>query len=162
MNSITLLHLANLLFAGVLAGTEFAIHYGVSTSFAALEDESLLKFRKTLILRLRILVPTLFLPLVLTGIFIAILDGVSGGFLSVGFLFRCAGLASLFLWMAGRVVGTVPINKATLNWGPGTTPKDWRALIDRAERFHVVGVWATIMAFVLFLAAAALPPQVLR
>ena len=149
--------LGNLFFAGLLAGTEFAIHYGLIASFAALEDESLLSLRKALILRLRVMVPALFFPVILTGIFIAVLGGVTAGL-----WLRIAGLVCLIPWIVGRVIATAPTNAAALTWGPGTTPRDWRARVDRAERFHIVGVWAAIGAFVFFLIAAAPHPSVLR
>jgi hypothetical protein len=150
MDLIAVLTLANLFFAGLLAGTEFAIHYGVIPVLAALGDEPLLSLRKALILRLRVLVPALFFPVMVTGICNAVLGGVTAPL-----WFRIAGLVCLIPWIAGRVVVTAPTNAATLTWGPGTTPKDWRARVDRAERFHGVGVWATIGAFCLFLIAAA-------
>ena len=34
--------------------------------------------------------------------------------------------------------------------------QNWRALVDHAERFHIVGVWAVIMTFAGFLTAVAL------
>jgi hypothetical protein len=73
-----------------------------------------------------------------------------------GFLFRCAGTACITVWVATRVIGTVRINKASLGWDVAAPPKNWRALVDHAEHFHVVGVWATLVAFASFLAAVGL------
>ncbi len=64
-------------------------------------------------------------------------------------------LASL-VWIMVRVVGTVPINSATLTWDAAAPPKNWRARVDHAERFHIIGVWAVILAFAFFLTAVAL------
>jgi hypothetical protein len=55
-----------------------------------------------------------------------------------------------------RVIGTVPINSATLAWQPSEPPKNWKALVNHAERFHIVGVWAVVLAFACFLTALAL------
>lgn len=49
-----------------------------------------------------------------------------------------------------------PLNSATLTWEPGAPPKNWRALVNQSERFHIVGTWAAFAAFALFLTAVAL------
>ena len=61
-------------------------------------------------------------------------------------------------WILIRVVGTVPINSATVDWQLSAPPKNWRELVNRAERFHIVGVWAAVLAFAFFLTAVALKP----
>jgi hypothetical protein len=63
---------------------------------------------------------------------------------------------AVLIWILIRVIGTVPINSATLTWQPSAPPKNWKALVNHAERFHIVGVWAVVLAFVLFLTAMAL------
>ncbi len=55
-----------------------------------------------------------------------------------------------------RVIGTVPINGGTLTWEVGAPPTNWKALIDHAERFHIVGVGAAAIAFACFWTALAL------
>ena len=35
-------------------------------------------------------------------------------------------------------------------------PKNWKELVNRAEHFHIVGVWAAVLAFACFLTAVAL------
>ena len=71
-------------------------------------------------------------------------------------MFRCAGVLAVLLWIVIRVIGTVPINSATLTWEAGAPPKNWREQVDHAERFHVIGVWVAVMAFAFFLMGAAL------
>jgi hypothetical protein len=68
---------------------------------------------------------------------------------------RCAGLCALRVWIAIRVIGTVPINSATLTWDLAAPPKDWKGAVARAERFHDVGVWAVVLSYACFLANAA-------
>jgi len=63
-----------------------------------------------------------------------------------------AGLAALLIWIAIRIVGTVPINSATLTWQLDAPRANWQAQVDRAERFRIVGTWAAITAFAAFLA----------
>ncbi len=43
-----------------------------------------------------------------------------------------------------------------LTWQLSAPPKNWKELVNRAERFHIVGVWAAVLAFAFFLTAVAL------
>ncbi len=147
----TALHLANVFCVGILAGMEILIHYGLRAPSAVLDDRSQLQLRQALVLRLRILVPAFFVPTALSGIAIAALEGAGPG---LGL--RCVGLLVLAVWIFIRIVGTVPINSATLNWTLDAPPKDWKARVARAERFHDVGVWAVILAFACSIAGPAL------
>ncbi len=151
MNLITILDFVNVFFAGMLAGIEFVIHYGLSTSAEVMDELSQLKFRKALVLKLRVLVPAFFIPVALSGLAVTFLNGFDSGF-----LFRCVGVLAIIIWTLIRVVGTVPINSATVDWSIDNPPKNWKELINHAERFHIVGVWAALLAFVCFLAAVAL------
>ncbi len=148
MNSLNPLGLINLAFVGIFAGIEVAIHYGFGQSAQQLNEQSQLRLRQALVLRLRILVPAFFAPAAVSGLAILFLD-VTGPEI----WFRGAALACLIVWVATRVIGTVRINEATLTWDVASPPKNWKALVDRAERFHVVGVWAALMALVSFLTA---------
>lgn len=47
----------NVLCAGLLAGEEFAVCYGLRSSFASLDERSHIRLRQALIRRLRVLVP---------------------------------------------------------------------------------------------------------
>ncbi|HWZ20974.1 MAG TPA: hypothetical protein VNW73_19420 [Ktedonobacteraceae bacterium] len=135
----------------MLAGIEFVIHYGLRTPAEVLDEQSQIQLRQALVLRLRVLVPAFFIPTAVTGIAVTILDGSAPGF-----WLRCAGVLAVLIWILIRVIGTVPINSATLTWQPGAPPKNWKALVNHAERFHIVGVWAMVLAFALFLTAMAL------
>lgn len=147
-----ILAFVNLFFAGMLAGIVFVIHYGLSTSAETLDDRSQLQLRQALVLRLRVLVPAFFVPTALTGIAVTVLDTTMPGF-----WFQCAGLLALLFWVVIRVIGTVPINSATLTWQLDAPPKDWKARVNHAERFHIVGTWAAVAAYACFLVAVALP-----
>jgi hypothetical protein len=148
---IILLELINLACGGILAGIEVAIHYGIREPAQSLNEQSQLQFRQALVLRLRLLVPTFFVPAAVTGLAVVVLNGTGAGS-----LFRCGALACLIIWVATRVIGTVRINMASLAWNVAAPPKNWRALVDRAERFHVAGVWAALVAFAFFLTAMGL------
>lgn len=147
----TIIDFLNLFFAGMLAGIETVLHYGLRAPAEVLDEQPQIQLRQALIRRLRVLVPAFFVPTAVSGIAITLLDGVGSGF-----GFRCAGMLAVLTWILVRVVGTVRINEATLTWEPAAPPKNWRALISRAERFHIVGTWAAIIAFALFLTALAL------
>lgn len=151
MNPATVLGFVNLFFAGMLAGMESVIHYGVSPATESLGDQAQLQLRQALVLRLRLLIPAFFVPTVLSAIAVTLLDGTAPGW-----WFRAAGLVALIMWILIRVIGTVPINRATLTWKSSAPPKNWKARVTHAERFHIVGVWAVIMAFACFLTALAL------
>jgi hypothetical protein len=151
MTAVTVLDFVNVFFAGMLAGIEFVIHYGVRQPAETLDDHAQLQLRQALVLKLRVLVPAFFVPTAVLGIALAVLNSAVPGF-----GFRCAGVVALLIWAMIRVVGTVPINSATLTWQPSAPPKNWKALVNHAERFHIVGVWAAVMAFAFFLTAVAL------
>jgi hypothetical protein len=151
MNLATVLDFANLFFAGILAGIEIVIHYGLRGPAEVLDERSQIQLRQALVLKLRILVPAFFVPMAVSGIAVTVLDGGAPGL-----WFRRAGVIGVIIWIVIRVIGTVPINSATLTWQPGAPPTNWRTLVNDAERFHIVGVWAVVMAFAGFLTAAAL------
>jgi len=151
VNYVIALDFVNLFFAGLLAGIEFVIHYGLRTPAEVLDDRSQLQLRQAMVLRLRVLVPALFVPAAVSGLAVTLLDVGAPGF-----WLRVAAMLAMLVWVGIRVVGTVPINSATLTWQPDAPPKNWKALVNHAERFHIVGVWAVVLAFALFLAAMAL------
>ena len=117
MNPATVLDLVNVFFAGILAGIEFVIHYGLRAPAEVLDDQSQIQLRQALVLRLRVLVPAFFLPTAVTGIAVTVLD--SG---APGFWVRCAAVLAVLIWVLIRVIGTVPINSATLTWQPTAPP----------------------------------------
>lgn len=151
MTPAIVLDFVNMFFAGMLAGVEFVIHYGLRAPAEVLDEQSQLQLRQALVLRLRVLVPAFFVPTAVLGIALTVLNSAAPGF-----GFRCAGVVAILTWIVIRVIGTVPINSATLTWQPSAPPKNWKALVNHAERFHIVGVWAAVMAFVFFLTAVAL------
>ena len=151
MNLAIVLDFVNLFFAGILAGIEFVIHYGLTAPAEVLDEKSQLQLRQALVLRLRVLVPAFFLPAAASGLAVTLLDSSAHGF-----WFRCVAMLAVLIWIVIRIVGTVRINSDTLAWQFNAPPKDWKTRVNHAERFHIVGVWAVIMAFACFLTAVAL------
>src|SRR5215470_17894341 len=151
MTFLTVLDLINVFFAGMLAGTEFVIHYVVRSPAEMLDDHAQLQLRQALILKLRVLVPAFFVPTAVLGMALAVLNSAVPGF-----VFRWVGVVALLIWVMIRIVGTIPINSATLAWQLSAPPTNWKAQVSRAERFHIIGVWAAVLAFACFLTAVAL------
>jgi uncharacterized membrane protein len=150
MNAAEVLGLVSLFIAGILAGEEFVIYYGVRAPIASLDERPQIQARQALIRRLRVLVPAVFMPTLLLGAAVTALNGFEPGF-----IFRCAGLLALLTWALATLPGTVPINSAILEWDPSAPPKNWRAMVSRWERFAIVRCWAAMAAFALFLTALA-------
>jgi uncharacterized membrane protein len=146
-----LLEFVGLFPAGMLAGAELVVRYGIRAPLAALDDEAHIRLRQALIKPLRILVPSLYLPAFALGIAVAIVEGAGAGY-----AFRWAGVLALLVWTIATFFGTVPINEAALDWRPDAPPSDWKALVDRWERLNTVRTWAAVAAFALFATAAAL------
>ncbi len=143
---MNVLDFVNLFFAGSLAGMEIVVHYGLPESDEIMDEQSQIRLRQALIRIFRVLVPAFFLPGGVSGIAVTALNGTKPGF-----WFRGAGVLSILTWIFTRVVATAPTNSATADWDPTTPPEDWKAQVNHAERFHIIGTWAAIMAFVFFL-----------
>ena len=79
MNSIIVLDVVNVFFAGLLAGMEFVIHYGLRALAEVLDDTAQLELRQALVLRLRVLVPAFFVPTAVSAIAVTLLDWTAPG-----------------------------------------------------------------------------------
>ena len=150
MTRLLFLHFVNLFFVGMLAGIETGVHYGLGAPPKALSEQAQIQLRQALVLKLRVLVPVFFVPTLASAIALTAIDGCAPGL-----WLRYTGLLALLIWVVIRVIRTVPINSATLTWNPVAPPKDWRLRVESSERFHVLGVWASVIAFVCFIAAMA-------
>lgn len=137
--------------AGLLAGAEVVVRYGVRDAITLLDEQPQLVLRQALVRRLRILVPVLYGLTVVTGVAVAVVDGAAPG---AGF--RWAALVALLGWTVLTFSGTVPINKAVVSWSPTAPPADWRQRLDRWERLNTIRTWAALAVFGCFTIAAAL------
>jgi hypothetical protein len=150
MNAVVILEFIELFCAGLLAGAEFIVCFGVRSTITVLDEQPQVQLRQALIRRLRVLVPALNVPTLLSAVAVTILAGIGEGF-----GFRCMGLLAVLVWTVTTFLGTVPINKAALTWRPDAPPKDWRAVVSRWERLDKVRFWAAVLAFAFFLTAVA-------
>src|SRR5260370_9253291 len=98
MNPATVLDFVNLFFAGMLAGIEFVIHYGLRGPSEILDDHSQLHLRQALFMRLRVLVPAFFVPTAVLGIALTVLGGGKPAF-----WFPDASVLPLCTWILIRV-----------------------------------------------------------
>ncbi|MCZ1265711.1 DUF1772 domain-containing protein [Paenibacillus marchantiae] len=146
-----IIEFVSIFLAGILAGEEFVVRYGVHVSLAKLDEPSQIRVRQALILKLRLLVPAIFLPTAISGVAVLIMSGSEPGF-----GFRLAGVLALLIFILTTLIGTVPINKGALAWNPDAPPRNWKLLVRRWERLDVVRSSAAILAFVFFLTAVAL------
>lgn len=145
------LEFIGLFLAGILAGVEFVVRYGVRGPLTALDDRAHIQFRQALIRTLRILVPAIFLSTFAFAMAVAIVDGAASGV-----ALRWIAVGALIAWILLTVFGTVPINQAALGWNADAPPSNWTALVDRWERLNTVRTWAAVAAFACLLGAAAL------
>jgi uncharacterized membrane protein len=145
----TIIKFVCLFFAGILAGEEFVVRYGLSTLLTAMEDQPHIRLRQSLIRRLRLIVPIIFLATLTSALASLILDGGS----SDSFCLRCAGVCVLYIWIGITLIWTVPINKRVLKWQPDAPPAAWKGLIGKWQRLDTWRAWLAILAFVFFLAA---------
>ncbi len=143
---MTVFEFVNLFCAGILAGIEFVVRYGIRGAIPVLDEQPQIRLRQALIRRLRVAVPIVYASTALSAVAVTILDGTG---------FRYAGLVAVLGWTLVTFIGTVPINKATLTWQPAAPPADWRALVRRWERLDTARWWAAALVFASFLTAAA-------
>jgi len=148
MNIVEIFLWVNLFFNGMLAGEELAVYYGVRTPVTSLEERPQTLLRQALIRRLRLLVPGIYMPTLVSAVAVTVLGGSD-----LGPAFRVTGLLALLIWALVTFPGTARINSAILDWDPTSLPKDWRDQVKLWERFASVRPWAAMAAFALFLTA---------
>jgi hypothetical protein len=148
---ILVLGFINIVFAGLLAGEEFLVCYGMRAPLGSLEGGVQIPTRQALIRRMRILVPAIFFAALATGVGMTLLGGAG-----LAFDLRCGGVGALVSFILLTLTSTVPINKALLTWDAAAPPANWRTLIARWERLDVARAWLSLTAFALFLAASQL------
>ncbi|HEY0804994.1 MAG TPA: DUF1772 domain-containing protein [Pseudonocardiaceae bacterium] len=148
MHAGVIVSLISALFAGLLAGEEFVVRYGVRGPITTLDDDAHIRVRQALIRTLRILVPSIFLPTLVSAVTATAVHGIDGSF-----AVRCVAVGALLVWFAVTLGGTAPINKAAMSWAPGAPPVTWRAQVRRWERLDTIRAWAAVVAFALLLTA---------
>lgn len=144
-----ILTIASVILAGLLAGEELIVRYGVHPALVALDDATQIRARQSLIYRMRVLVPMLFFATLGTAIATLVVGGTDAGF-----ALRVASVAALVVWLGTTFGGTVVVNSAVIEWSAEAPPAEWRALIVRWGRIDVVRSSAAILAFAAVAVAA--------
>jgi uncharacterized membrane protein len=144
--SLDTLDCASVFFAGLLAGEEFVIRFGVRGPLARLEQRSHIEMRQGLIRTLRVLVPLIFAAAFMSGVAATFVHWSDGGM-----PFRLASLALLVAFILITLFGTVPINKAASNWDASNPPQGWEAAIRRWESLDNIRTVLALAAFALVL-----------
>ena len=146
----TVLQAVGVILAGILAGEEFIVRYGVQPALSNLDDRTHLAARVALVRVLRIVVPVLMLSTAAVAVVVVVTSGGQNG---AGW--RWAGLAALVVFVLLSFLGTVPINMKVVDWQPDQPPADWRAVVHRWRRLDTLRSTGAIVAFACFVVALA-------
>jgi uncharacterized membrane protein len=148
---VDVLQVVGLVLAGLLAGEEFIVRYGVQPALRALQDRAHIQARVALVRSLKVIVPILMIPTVLVGIAVLVVSGTGDGV-----VFRWAGVIALVAFVLFSFLGTVPINMRVNDWQADAPPAGWEATVFRWERIDVFRSSAAIVAFLCFVVAMVL------
>ncbi|WP_065961941.1 DUF1772 domain-containing protein [Curtobacterium sp. UCD-KPL2560] len=141
---MTALLVVHLVLLGLLAGEELVVRWGVHPAMAALPDEAHLRTRIALVRTLRVLVPALMVPSVLSTVAVLVTVGTADG---LGW--RVAAASALLVFVLASFLGTVPINIRVDGWDPTAPPAGWERVLVRWQRIDVLRSSAAVVAFVL-------------
>ena len=144
------LQIVTVVLAGILAGTEFIVRWGVQPALSRLDARTSLAARKSLIKRLRVLVPAIGMPALVVAIVSAIV-----GRSADGDGLRWSGAVALVVFFGIAFAGTVPINARIDGWSLEDPPADADAVISRWQTIDVFRSSAAVLAFVLLVVALA-------
>lgn len=147
---VTLLQAVGLIAAGLLAGLEFIVRYGVQPALNSLDDQTSILARVALVKKLRVVVPAVMLPSFLLGVAVLVFSGDGPGY-----VFRLAGVAASVALLLFSFLGTVPINMRVIEWDADAPPSGWQQLVRRWEFIDVFRSSAAIIAFACFAVAVA-------
>lgn len=139
---VDVLQAVGLFLAGLLAGEELIVRYGIQPALRGMTDRAHIEARVALVQRLKIVVPMLMVPAVLVAV--AVL-AVSGGGAGLGF--RWAGVLALVGFVLFSFLGTVPINIKVNDWQVEAPPADWKETVRRWEFIDVFRSTAALVAF---------------
>src|SRR2546427_160879 len=92
MNIVEIFLWVNLFFNGMLAGEELAGYYGVRIPVASLEERPQTLLRQALIRRLRLLVPGIYMPTLVSAVVVTVFGGSD-----LGAGFRVTGVLSFLI-----------------------------------------------------------------
>jgi uncharacterized membrane protein len=138
-----------LVLAGLLAGIEAVVRYGVHPALSAMPDDVHLRARHEIVRIVRVIVPAVMLPSVVVAVVCLFLTSENPAL-----AIRVAAVALYAIYLVVVFAGTVPINDRFFKWDVSNPPADWKSVIRRWAQIDVVRSSAAIAAFVLLVAAA--------
>ena len=145
---LVILQSVSLFLAGLLAGIELLVRYGVRPALAIFDEQAQILDRQGLIRRPRVVVASILVPTVLAGTATLVFTG--GG---PGWGFRWAAVAALLALVLVTAPGTVPINIGIGAWSHDAPPEGWHPMVRRWGRLDVLRSSAAIMAFAFLVAS---------
>lgn len=160
---VQILTALGLFLAGILAGMELVVRYGIHPALMRLSDRAHLEARHEVVRIVRVIVPAVLLPSVLVGVAVAILSGSHAGSAAgshagsdAGSLWRWTAVGAYLAYLLVVFLGTVPINNRFYAWDPANPPDGWQAVIRRWALIDIVRSSLAVIAFALFLVAAVI------
>lgn len=145
-----LLTALGLFLAGILAGMELVVRYGIHPALMRLGDRAHLQARHEVVRIVRVMVPAVLLPSVLVGVAVAILSAPGAGS-----AWRWAAVGAYVAYLLVVFLGTVPINDRFYTWDSANPPAGWQDVIRRWALIDIVRSSLAVLAFALFLVAVA-------
>jgi len=148
---VIVLEAVSLFLAGILAGEETIVRYGIQPALAGMDDDAHLKSRIALVKRLKLVVPIIMVPTVVAAIASLIAAGDAAGV-----AWRAGGVLALIAFLLFSFLGTVPINIKVNDWDAANPPGDWKTVVQRWQTIDVFRSAAAIVAFACFTVGLAL------
>ena len=148
---MNILVIVGLFLAGLLAGIEFVVRYGIHPALTALPDRTHLAARHEVVRIVRAIVPAILLPSVVVAVAVLVVSGPGAGL-----PLRWTGVAVYACYLLVVFLGTVPINSRFFDWNLDAPPDDWKAVMRRWALIDVFRSSLAILAFAVFLVAALL------
>jgi len=136
--------------AGILAGEEFIVRYGIHPALRNLDDRAHVNARIALVLILRFVVPSVMIPTLLAVVAMLVFDGDGAGA-----TFRWAGAAAFGAYLLISFLVTGPLNAKVEKWQADNPPANWKDVVRRWQRIDVLRSTAAIFAFLGFVIALA-------
>ncbi|MFF9775325.1 anthrone oxygenase family protein [Streptomyces sp. NPDC013978] len=135
---------------GLMVGVEFSVAFVINPILNALPDDSVVLGRAHGGRMLGAVMPVWYITsLVLVGVWVV--AGRQGD--GTGLVVTAGGLLIVSVIMSLLLL--VPINNRGRTWTPENRPEDWKAQMNRWDRFHYARVAVIVAAFTLLVAALA-------
>jgi uncharacterized membrane protein len=140
-------HLANLMLAGILLGNELSTLAVVHPATRSLEMPAQVAMEKSLTKRYGLVMPVLMVATLVSGVAVAV------GAESDGQLLAIAGTACIAVMLGVTFAGNMPVNVYTLRAGEDVDADEWRERRRTWTRWHALRVLLDAAAMACFVLA---------